>query len=354
MNRGQNPGIAGLTLTRLALCLCICLAILTGTASATSTGAQPPAAQPGRSWENYFGVATLPKGRAVVVGDKGLVMVTDNQGQTWTRQQLKSGLDYFDLFSVAFTADGSSGWAVGDKGIIFHSSDQGATWSEQRGPAGAIGALMKVAVIDAQKACAVGEHGMLVCTADGGANWSKPSTGIGDIGLFDVTFADATNGWAVGEFQTVLHSSDGGASWKVEAGGDRMKASDPYFAVAFSGASNGVVVGLAGIALETADGGKSWKPATLLLDSSSFYAVSPAPAATDAFFLAGENGVVGHLADGRLAQVPSASSYAISGLSFSDSFAMAVGLSGTILLSADAGQHWHSLNNQEQALNQAQ
>src|SRR5512143_3978637 len=81
MNRGQNRGIAGLTLTRLALCLCVCLAILTGTASATSTGAQPPAAQPGRSWENYFGVAILPKGRAVVVGDKGLVMVTDNQGQ---------------------------------------------------------------------------------------------------------------------------------------------------------------------------------------------------------------------------------------------------------------------------------
>ena len=67
-----------------------------------------------RTWENYFGVSILPSGRSIVVGDKGLVMSSDDQGKTWSRQQLKNGLTPFDLYSVAFTPDGSSGLIAGD------------------------------------------------------------------------------------------------------------------------------------------------------------------------------------------------------------------------------------------------
>jgi len=143
----------------------------------------------------------------VVVGDKGVIMISDNQGQTWARQQIKHGVKYDDLYSVAFTADGSSGWVVGDNGIIYHSSDHGTTWIEQKAPAAVTGALIKVAVVDAQKVCAGGDHGTIVCTTDGGANWSLQN--IGDIGLFDMTFTDADNGLGVGEFLAIVHTADG-------------------------------------------------------------------------------------------------------------------------------------------------
>ena len=78
MNRGQNLGIKRLTPTCLALCAC--LVVLSSVAAATP-GVQQATAQPERSWENYFGVAILPSGRTVVVGDKGVVMITDNEGQ---------------------------------------------------------------------------------------------------------------------------------------------------------------------------------------------------------------------------------------------------------------------------------
>ncbi len=352
MNRGQHWGIEGLTPAWLALCACVCFVALSGVAAATP-GVQQPTAQPERSWENYFGVAILPSGRAVVVGDKGVVMITDNEGRTWARRQLKKGVKYYDLYSVAFTADESSGWAVGDNGVIFRTDDRGATWSEQKTPAGAIGALMKVAVVDAQKACAGGEHGVIVCTSDGGANWNMQN--IGDIGFFDLSFTDADNGWAVGEFETILHTGDGGRSWKIQAGGDRMKTTDPYFAIAFGPGHDGLVVGLTGSALETSDGGNTWKPAKLSNEHSSYYAVATVPTRAGAFYVAGENGAAALLAGGQLSQIQSGTSNAIAAVAFSERFAMAVGLSGTLLGSDDGGQHWHSLNNQEQALqNRAQ
>jgi photosystem II stability/assembly factor-like uncharacterized protein len=207
---------------------------------------------------------------------------------------------------------------------------------------------MKVAVADAQKACAVGEHGVIVCTSDGGVNWNL--TNVGDVGLFDLAFTDADNAWAVGEFETLLHTSDGGRSWKVQVGGDRMKSTDPYFAIAFGHGSDGLVVGLTGRALETRDRGKTWKPADLSIEHSSYYAVAAVPAHAGSFYVGGENGVAALRAGGRLSQIQSGTANAIAAVAFSERFAMAVGLSGTLLRSDDGGQHWYSLNNLEQAL----
>jgi len=269
-------------------------------------------------------------------------MTTDNQGQTWTRQQFKQGLKYDDLYSVAFTTDGSSGWAVGDEGMILRSEDRGATWTQQKAPAGS-GSLMTVAVADAKNACAGSDHGAIVCTSDGGANWSLQK--VGDLGLFDLIFIDANNGWGVGEFQAIVHSSDGGKTWKLQSGGDRVKTPDPYFAIAFSG-QNGLAVGLAGSAVQSTDGGNTWKPDNYSIERKSFYAAVSIPTPAGAFYMAGEDGVAAQLAGGQLSQVNTDTSNAIAAVAFSDHFAMAVGLSGTLLISDDGGHHWHALNNQ--------
>src|SRR5579859_7505343 len=153
----------------LALCAGLWLSIGAGVARAVPEESQHKVGPINRSWENYFGVSILPSGRAIVVGDQGLVMSSDDQGKTWTRQQLKNGLTPFDLYSVAFTPDGAKGWIAGDGGSMYRSDDQGKTWTLQ--PTKVAAALMKVAAVDAQKACAVGEHGAVICTADDGATW---------------------------------------------------------------------------------------------------------------------------------------------------------------------------------------
>jgi photosystem II stability/assembly factor-like uncharacterized protein len=313
---------------------------------ASATDGLKTAPQPDRSWESYFGVAILPSGRTVVAGDKGVVMTTDDLGQTWTRQLLKSGPKYYDLYSVAFTPDASHGWAVGDGGVIFRTDDRGTTWTEQKGPPVLNTALLKIAVFDGQKFCAVGEHGVLLCTSDGGANWNMQK--FNDIGFFDVAFTDPNNVWAVGEFATLQHSADGGKTWQVLNGGELGKG-DPLFSIAFDG-RQGLAVGLVGTSLQTSDGGKTWQARELSIGHRSIYTLTTVPSQAGEFYAAGEQGSAALITNGEVTSVPSGVANAIVASAFSPRFGIAAGLSGTLLRSDDGGRHWRSLLNESQTL----
>src|SRR5262249_1562282 len=145
---------------RLVWCAALWASVLwlTGVLTASADSGLKALPQPDRSWESYYGVVILPSGRAVVAGDKGVIMTSDNGGRTWTRQQLQKGHKYYDLYSAAFTPDAARGWAVGDGGVIFRTDDRGNTWTEQKGPPNVNSALLKIAVFNAQTLCAVGEH----------------------------------------------------------------------------------------------------------------------------------------------------------------------------------------------------
>ncbi len=345
MNWGQYWRIGWLKPIWLAaLCACVACTALAGVASATDGLKAEP--QPDRSWESYFGVAILPSGRVIVVGDKGVVMTTADSGRTWTRQLLKKGPKYYDLYSVAFTPDGSRGWAVGDGGVIFGTNDRGTTWTELKGPPGLNAALLKLAVADAQRFCAGGEHGVLLCTTDGGANWNLQK--FRDIGFFDVAFTDPNNVWAVGEFATLLHSADGGKTWQVRNGGELGKG-DPLFSIAFNG-SQGLAVGLIGTSMQTSDGGKTWQARELSNGHRSLYTVSTVPSQAGDFYAAGEQGLAAIIRNGEVTSVPSGVADAIAASAFSPRFGIAVGLSGTLLRSDDGGRHWRSLLNKPQTL----
>jgi len=345
MNRGQKSGIGWFKLLwRAALYAGVLCVAVSGVALATNGLKAAP--QPDRSWESYFAVAILPSGRAVVAGDKGVVMTTDDSGRTWTRQALKSGPKYYDLYSVAFTPDASRGWVVGDGGVIFRTDDRGTTWTEQKGPPGLKGALLKIAVADAQRFCATGEHGVLLCTSDGGANWNLQK--FRDIGFFDLTFTDPDNVWAVGEFATLLHSTDGGKTWQVVNGGEIGKG-DPLFSIAFDG-HQGLAVGLIGTSLQTSDGGKTWQAHQLPIGHRSLYTLTTVPSQAGEFYAAGERGLAVLITNGEVTSVPSGVANAISALAFSPRFGLAAGLSGTLLRSDDGGRHWRSLLSQSQTL----
>jgi photosystem II stability/assembly factor-like uncharacterized protein len=345
MNRGQYWGIGRFKLLwRAALCVGILCAAMAGAASARGELQARP--QPDRSWESYFGVAILSSGRTIVVGDKGLVMTSDDAGRTWTRHHLKKGLKYYDLYSVAFTPDGSRGWAVGDDGAIFRTDDGGMSWSDQNGPPGLNTALLKIAVADGQRFCAVGEHGALVCTSDGGASWNLQK--FRDLVFFDLTFTDPQNVWAVGEFATLLHSADDGKSWKVLNGGELGKG-DPLFSIGFDG-RQGLAVGLIGTSLQSSDGGATWQAHELPIAHRSLYTVNPVPSQTGEFYAAGDQGSAALITNGEVTPVPSGVATAIAASAFSPHFAIAVGLSGTILRSDDGGRHWRPLVNKSQTL----
>jgi photosystem II stability/assembly factor-like uncharacterized protein/predicted esterase len=100
-------------------------------------------------------------------------------------------------------AAGSTGnfWVVGERGEILHSSDDGLTWEKQIGPGRED--LYAVDFHDDHTGLAVGLHGAALSTHDGGRSWVDVSTGL-DRYLGAVSFLDAHTALVVGERGTAL------------------------------------------------------------------------------------------------------------------------------------------------------
>jgi poly(3-hydroxybutyrate) depolymerase/photosystem II stability/assembly factor-like uncharacterized protein len=95
-------------------------------------------------------------------------------------------------------------WVVGERGEILHSTDDGLHWERQTAPRR--DDLYAVGFYDEHTGLAVGLHGAALLTRDGGESWMDASTGL-DSYLGAVAFLDAKTALVVGEGGTVLRLS---------------------------------------------------------------------------------------------------------------------------------------------------
>jgi photosystem II stability/assembly factor-like uncharacterized protein len=302
-----------------------------------------------QSVDDIFSVASAGPRRWIAVGSKGLILHSDDDGETWNRAVLKVRSDQesvlfqdFDVYSVRFTGDFKAGWIGGENGLIFYSDSHGSTW-QRRSASGFNKNIFRVAPIDALRACAVGPDAALLCTSDAGKHWEARAVDR-HIDLYDVTFA-GDQGWAVGSFNTILHTSDGGQSWQLQAGGydkERLLDEQALFAVTFNGSNRGEVAGLAGKILVTDDGGHSWRSDSDGGARPSLFAVS---GVWPSIWAAGKHGAILRHSDssGWKAIELQGSHQDITDLAGADNTALAVGLHGTILRTGDGGKVWTSV-----------
>ena len=175
----------------------------------------------GQSWQGaaksptdkaLLGVATLG-GRAIAVGQSGLVLVRDAQG-VWTAAT--SGTEE-RLFGVDFNAAGVAA-AVGSFGKILRSADGGVnwvsvapSWTEGFTEQGLEPHLYAVKVAADGAITCVGEFGLILRSSDGGQTWIVLHKG--EASLFALDLRGDGVGYAVGQGGTVLRTTDGGATW---------------------------------------------------------------------------------------------------------------------------------------------
>ena len=253
-------------------------------------------------------VAFVDARTGVAVGDRGMVLKTDDRGRTWARQSVPTTVH---LQAVQFV-DRQNGWIVGGQriaftgvstGVVLKTFDGARTWVVLNRDA--LPRLNDVCFVDAKHGWAVGESTAAFTTGahfttDGGRTWMpapgqmypallraafqgfregvavgrggalvsvrqlvpaparSDAPGPGDVN--DVCWPSDRTVWAVGQAGTVLRSKDGGLRWEAFDVGlsAEARAVTRFKAVTFSGRL-GLIAGSPGTFVwRTTDAGATW------------------------------------------------------------------------------------------------
>lgn len=186
--------------------------------------------------------------------------------------------------------------AVGERGIILRSTNQGDSWQQVQSPVGRT--LTSVFFLDGSKGWAVGHDETILSTLDGGLSWDisrfNPESENVYVG---VEFVSAELGYVVGTNGRLLTSRDGGSSWQEEV----LQVEDWYENHLFSRAENrqgeAVIAAEKGVIYRSTNNATDWHP----VDSpynGSFFGVLALPG--DGFLIYGMSGKVFRSDDGGL------------------------------------------------------
>jgi photosystem II stability/assembly factor-like uncharacterized protein len=259
--------------------------------------------------------------RIVAVGDRGYIVFSDSNGESWERAQTPPGSP---LLTAVFFQDAKNGWAVGHDSVILNSTDEGKTWT--------------------QKFSA--------------PNDQKP--------LMDILFTDAGNGFAVGAYRLCYETNDGGKTWnprKLTSVPKAAPAKKGKAALADAGDAKGggdddkhlnaiirlgenklLIVGEAGTILKSDDAGKTWNKIASPYKGSYFGAVQAKDGSVLIYGLRGKiyRASDASLRDWKLVENKSVASIMGSTV-MPDNTLVLAGLAGTVLISHDNGQTFKPL-----------
>jgi len=253
------------------------------------SGVELELAKPVHRYDQFQAVAR--KGaQQVVVGSAGAVLISNDEGQTWQRQELPGRPSLID---VSLCPDGR--YVTLDTLRQIWISDQNATNWQAR-PVETGEAVMALTCDPENRLWVVGSFSTILSSEDEGESWNEDSYGE-DAQLTSIQFTDADTAYITGEFGMVLKSVDAGASWERVA--DLPGEFYPQ-AARFLDSDRGWVVGLNGAILHTPDGGESWQNQ----ESGVNIPLYGITAAGETLFAVGENGIVLQYKAGSWATLP--------------------------------------------------
>ncbi len=268
-----------------------------------------------------------------IVGGDGVMLSTDNGGQTWT-QNPKFTTDAF--IQIYFTSE-TTGWLLCERDIyarganassyLRKTTDGGRTWERVEFQDGGRERVTKLLFNKNGGGTAFGEGGIFYKLQEDGTSWKKSQTAIHFL-LLDGAFSDGLIGTIVGTGGTILFTEDNGLTWdKASLLGD----TDTRFnAVHFAGEKGAIGVGTKGRIFRSNGGGRLWRqivsPTTANLNDVYF---------TDATngWAVGDNGIILRTRDGGKTWMDgnSRATHNLEKIVFAGDRGWAVGFGGTVL-----------------------
>lgn len=224
--------------------------------------------------------ATRAGGRIVAAGERGIVALSDDDGRTWRQAVVPSSVT---LTAVRF-ADPVHGWAIGHGGLVLVTNDKGEHWTrlldgrqsariileaarraddanavkdaERLVAEGPDKPLLDLVVSGENRLLVVGAYGVALASEDGGKAWASWMPRLPNPKGLHIYAARQRGNTIVlaGEQGLLMFSQDAGKTFRRVA----APYQGSFFAVEFLGDQDIVLAGLRGNALRTTDGGNTW------------------------------------------------------------------------------------------------
>lgn len=154
---------------------------------------------------DFYDILVSAEGTLIVSGNHGRIMRSTDQGETWQTQEYPDGGALYDLALIP----GGGISAAGANGTVLVSFNDGISWSDT-GPGGN-GQARHHFWKSGLEAYVVGS-GMFFRTTDGGVSWQQIDTPPA-FGLNEVYFVNQDTGYAVEDFG-YWKTMDGGENWE--------------------------------------------------------------------------------------------------------------------------------------------
>ncbi|OZB15467.1 MAG: photosystem I reaction center subunit IV [Marinobacter sp. 34-60-7] len=262
-----------------AACLGLTMALAAPSAFAVPDLVETPARDTQLAPQSLLNDVDRAGERLVAVGERGHIIFSDDEGQTWTQAEVPVSVT---LNAIDFGTD-QHGWAVGHSGAVLHSSDAGETWTLQL--TGIQAAELAIASREDQIAALEEEIAEAPEADKADLEWAlddlffslenmEADLDIGPVNPFlDVWFEDENHGFVVGAYGMFLRTQDGGETW--EDWGPNLDNPQSFHLNAITQVTGGalVIVGEAGQIFVSVDGGDSWEMRESPYDGSLFGAM---------------------------------------------------------------------------------
>lgn len=272
---------------------------------------ETPARQTDLAPSNLLNDAVQAGGRIVAVGERGHIIYSDDDGQTWEQGSVPVSVT---LTAVSFGSE-THGWAVGHSGVVLHTEDAGENWSMQLTGVDAA----ELAIASREDQIAAMEERIAEAPEDekGDLEWAlddlfftmenmQADLDVGPVNpLLGVWFENDQHGFVVGAYGMILRTKDGGETWKDWS--SQIANAQNFHLNSMTRITGGglVIVGEAGQIHVSVDGGDTWERQESPYEGSLF-------------------GVIG---TGQVNEI------------------LAFGLRGNMMLSTDLGKSWRMVPN---------
>ncbi|WP_162300061.1 WD40/YVTN/BNR-like repeat-containing protein [Kineobactrum sediminis] len=248
--------------------------------------------------------------RLVAVGERGLVIISDDHGRNWRQADVPVSIA---LTAVHFPRP-DHGWVVGHAGTILHSADGGESWTLQLDGNQVNAKYVEYTLAEVERL----EQALMEAT-------DESVREALELALEDATFAaeDAADAVVIGP-------------------------ADPFLDVLFTSAEAGFAVGAYGMLYRTADGGANWDIAIAGIDNAyRYHYYDIASAADGRLYLSGEAGLLYYSGDNGITweRVEGVYDGTLFGVLARAKDVLAFGLRGHIFRSLDGGRSWVELEN---------